>query len=237
MPKVGMEPIRRSQVTEAVLGIIAAEGMDGVTLDKAAKAAGVSKGVVSYYFANKETLIQESCKAFLESYATGIQTLMDLGMESRLILKVVAYTVLGRNEEISTLDPVFSESHMSDENHPVDEGQSINTAKEQSPGFSLDSMGQQAVFMQLFSRMSHNTALKGLMKDVYTDYLHVIGSTIAKIIGDSAKEDSADSSAALLALQFMAMLDGLMFYNVMDFETNNALNAIDMFINNFQSNS
>lgn len=231
MPKVGMEPIRRSQVTEAVLGIIAAEGMDGVTLDKAAKSAGVSKGVVSYYFANKETLIQESCKAFLESYATGIRTLMDLGMENRLILRVVAYTVLGRGEEISTLDPAFFESCIADESHPVDESQSTSATKEQSTGFSLDSMGQQAVFMQLFSRMSHNTALKMLLKDVYTDYLHVIGSTIEEIIGDSTKKaDSADSSAILLALQFMAMLDGLMFYNIMDFETDNALDAIEKFI-------
>ena len=68
MPKTGMEPIRRKQVTDAVLRCIADEGIDQVTLDKTAKIAGVSKGVVAYYFRNKENLLIESVKGFLNSY-------------------------------------------------------------------------------------------------------------------------------------------------------------------------
>jgi len=68
MPKVGMESIRRKQVIDGVLKCVAAEGLDRVTLDKAAKIAGVSKGVVSYYFKNKNNLLLQSFNAFLNSY-------------------------------------------------------------------------------------------------------------------------------------------------------------------------
>lgn len=217
MPKVGMEPIRRNQVMEAVLGIIASEGMDGVTLDKAAKAAGVSKGVVSYYFANKESLMQESCRAFLESYTLGIQSLIGMGIEGRHILRIIAYAVLGRHDAMAAMEELVSQAYSEDQPQSLSPG-------EEAPGFSLDASEQQAVIMQIFSRMSHDAVFKALMKAVYADYSNVIGTTMNIIIG------SDGSMADVLTLQYMAILDGLMLYNVMEFRTDQALDVVERFI-------
>ena len=68
MPKTGMEPIRTKQVIYAVLKCVAEKGIDRVTLDKTASFAGVSKGVVTYYFHNKKNLLLQSFKSFLRGY-------------------------------------------------------------------------------------------------------------------------------------------------------------------------
>lgn len=68
MPKKGMEPIRRKQLILAVLKCVADEGIDQVTLEKTATSAGVSKGVVTYYFKNKKSLLIESFREFLNFY-------------------------------------------------------------------------------------------------------------------------------------------------------------------------
>ncbi|MBN2135565.1 MAG: TetR family transcriptional regulator [Acidobacteria bacterium] len=72
-PKIGMEPIRRSQVINAALRIIAEGGFEAVTLQKVAEGAGVSKGVVNYYFDSKDNLILESFRFFLEVYNKRIE--------------------------------------------------------------------------------------------------------------------------------------------------------------------
>lgn len=96
MPKLGMEQIRRRQAIEAVLKCVAEEGIDKVTLDKTAKAAGVSKGVIAYYFKSKEKLIFQSLQAFLKDY-------LDIPFEykpeetfsSKEVLLVIGKSVLG----------------------------------------------------------------------------------------------------------------------------------------------
>jgi AcrR family transcriptional regulator len=50
--------LRRGQVAEAVERLIAAHGLDGVTVAKAAAAAGVSVGLVQHYFASKDELLR-----------------------------------------------------------------------------------------------------------------------------------------------------------------------------------
>nr|MDA3812042.1 TetR family transcriptional regulator [Spirochaetaceae bacterium] len=80
MPKTGMEPVRTKQVINAVLKCVADEGIDQVTLEKTAKMAGVSKGVVTYYFNNKEKLLIQSFKTFL----TGYLEMIELGISSYL---------------------------------------------------------------------------------------------------------------------------------------------------------
>lgn len=49
--------IRREELTQAALKCIAIKGYDGVTLDDVTKEAGLSKGIASYYFKNREELL------------------------------------------------------------------------------------------------------------------------------------------------------------------------------------
>lgn len=67
MPKVGMEPIRRKQLIEAVIECIGMFGYSKTTVQKISKQAKVSTGVLHHYFANKETLIGEAQKYMLSS--------------------------------------------------------------------------------------------------------------------------------------------------------------------------
>lgn len=55
--KTEISGIRREELTQAALKCIAIKGYDGVTLDDVTKEAGLSKGIASYYFKNREELL------------------------------------------------------------------------------------------------------------------------------------------------------------------------------------
>ena len=57
MPKVGMQPIRRQQLIEATLTAIDQVGMGDASIALIARLAGVSNGIISHYFRDKNGLI------------------------------------------------------------------------------------------------------------------------------------------------------------------------------------
>ena len=57
VPKTQISHIRREELTKAAMKCIAAKGYDRVTLDDVTKEAGLSKGIASYYFNNREELL------------------------------------------------------------------------------------------------------------------------------------------------------------------------------------
>ncbi|WP_067793873.1 TetR/AcrR family transcriptional regulator [Actinomadura formosensis] len=57
MPRVADHDERRRQMADAVRRIVAVEGMEGVTFARAAEKAGVSVGLVGYYFSGKDELL------------------------------------------------------------------------------------------------------------------------------------------------------------------------------------
>ena len=56
MPKVGVAPQRRAQIIDATFFSIAVKGYSAITMQDIANSAGLSKGVIHYYFKNKEEL-------------------------------------------------------------------------------------------------------------------------------------------------------------------------------------
>ena len=68
MPKTGMEPVRRAEAINAALECICEVGFDSLTLEMVARKAGLSKGIVAYYFKTKQQLILECLKAFMAAY-------------------------------------------------------------------------------------------------------------------------------------------------------------------------
>ena len=56
-PKTEISDIRREELTRAAMKCIADKGYDRVTLDDVTKEAGLSKGIASYYFKNREELL------------------------------------------------------------------------------------------------------------------------------------------------------------------------------------
>lgn len=70
-PKISVAPKRRAEIIEATFFCIALKGYSNITMQDIADSAGVSKGVIHYYFRNKEELflsVLEKLIADLDGY-------------------------------------------------------------------------------------------------------------------------------------------------------------------------
>ena len=86
--------MRRAQVIGAVFAQMAESGLEGLTLDRVAARARVSKGVVTYYFKSKRRLLLESFRDLLESYYQEIVSRIRPGMPaSELLLAIIRETL------------------------------------------------------------------------------------------------------------------------------------------------
>jgi AcrR family transcriptional regulator len=63
--KTSLESIRKEEILKAALHIISENGSSNVTLESIAKAAGFSKGGITYYYSSKEVLFKEVFQYFL----------------------------------------------------------------------------------------------------------------------------------------------------------------------------
>ena len=62
-PKVGMAPLRREQIVRATIRCLAREGYTRLTMKKVAREAGVSQGILHYYFADKRAMLVATLEA------------------------------------------------------------------------------------------------------------------------------------------------------------------------------
>lgn len=67
MPKVGMEPVRKKQLIEATLEVMAEVGYHGTTISLISKRAGLSSGIISHYFGDKQGLIEATMRHLLDA--------------------------------------------------------------------------------------------------------------------------------------------------------------------------
>lgn len=67
MPKVGMEPVRKKQLIEATLAVMTEVGYHGTTISLISKRAGLSSGIISHYFGDKQGLIEATMRHLLEA--------------------------------------------------------------------------------------------------------------------------------------------------------------------------
>ena len=65
MPKVGMQSIRRTQLINATFECIHRFGFAGTTIAKVSAVAGVSTGIVSHYFGDKNGLLEATMRRLL----------------------------------------------------------------------------------------------------------------------------------------------------------------------------
>ncbi len=66
--------LTRKAILEAANRIVLEQGVDHLTLEAAAAAAGISKGGLLYHFPNKEALIVGMIQAYLERFTTDYNT-------------------------------------------------------------------------------------------------------------------------------------------------------------------
>ncbi|WP_404399331.1 transcriptional regulator BetI [Idiomarina seosinensis] len=65
MPKVGMHPVRRQQLIDATIDVVAEVGLKSTTISAIAKKAGLSSGIISHYFGGKQALIEATVRYLL----------------------------------------------------------------------------------------------------------------------------------------------------------------------------
>lgn len=72
MPKVGMQPIRRSQLIAATLEAVDQVGMADASIAYIARLAGVSNGIISHYFRDKNGLLEATMRHLMQSLARAV---------------------------------------------------------------------------------------------------------------------------------------------------------------------
>ncbi|WP_409345369.1 TetR/AcrR family transcriptional regulator [Paenibacillus sp. MBLB4367] len=192
MPKLGMEPKRRAAVINATLTCISNHGIDGMTLDKVAEYADCSKGVVTYYFKNKDSLTIEAFKSFLAYYGLKIESEIANGMTAGEMMGVTLKHIL----------PPYRD----------DTEKKINVS-------SLDGIetmfipheDQARLFLQFFSKAVMDRDLQEVVSKSYMADLHGIAKIFdyGNMTGHMSVEDSHSAAYGLLA-----MVVGLSFFRV-----------------------
>ncbi|NQD94571.1 transcriptional regulator BetI [Pseudomonas sp. CrR25] len=72
MPKVGMQPIRRSQLIAATLEAVDQVGMSDASIAYIARLAGVSNGIISHYFQDKNGLLEATMRHLMLALSNAV---------------------------------------------------------------------------------------------------------------------------------------------------------------------
>ncbi|MFQ5439380.1 MAG: transcriptional regulator BetI [Paracoccaceae bacterium] len=73
MPKLGMEPIRRSALIKATIAEIGKAGSLDVTVSQIARRAGVSSGLAHHYFGSKDQIFEAAMAAILTAFGRRVR--------------------------------------------------------------------------------------------------------------------------------------------------------------------
>lgn len=81
------EQERRAQIIRGCVDVLAEEGYQGASLARVARAAGVSKGLVSHYFSDRDTLMEQTAIATVAEVREGLAAELDLTAEVPEVLR------------------------------------------------------------------------------------------------------------------------------------------------------
>jgi AcrR family transcriptional regulator len=87
---IDVKGIRRKQITSAVRRIIAAQGLEAVTIANIAAELGTSRGVVVYHFENKEEILHEALTSAMKDAEAAAHRLEDGTLRSVRYADLVA---------------------------------------------------------------------------------------------------------------------------------------------------
>ncbi|UKS29732.1 TetR family transcriptional regulator [Paenibacillus sp. HWE-109] len=198
MPKVGMEPKRRAEVINATLTCISKFGIDGMTLDKVAEHASCSKGVVTYYFKNKESLIIEAFKSFLSYYGMKINAEIQQTMTPNEMIELTLKHILPPNNHVQG---------------------TINVSDlEGVENMFIPHEDQAKLFLHFFSRAVLDQKLQEVVAAVYHKEIYGIARIFdyGNKLGSMKVDDSVSAAYGLLS-----MVVGLSFFRVANIQPMN----------------
>lgn len=99
MPRPHVEEERRQQIVSATWHVIAASGFRNLRVSDVAKRAGVSSGMVHYYFETKRDLIKAAFERYFEHSMGRRQWIMETGKGPLELLKLIVESYLPTDPE------------------------------------------------------------------------------------------------------------------------------------------
>jgi AcrR family transcriptional regulator len=85
---------RRAAILAAALDEFTARGFEGARLDDVAKRAGVAKGTIYLYFADKETLFQELVRSMVHPVLGTLEKMREVDIPARMLVEGLLGTFL-----------------------------------------------------------------------------------------------------------------------------------------------
>ena len=83
---------RRAAILDAALEEFTARGYEGARLDDVAKRAGVAKGTIYLYFADKETLFQELVRSMVHPVLGTLEKVREVDVPARVLVEMLLTT-------------------------------------------------------------------------------------------------------------------------------------------------
>ncbi len=77
MPRVNVKDKRKQQLIDANIASIAKRGLSETTIAHVSKGAGMSRGIVNFYFNTKEAMMQETCQHLADDYTAAWQRALE----------------------------------------------------------------------------------------------------------------------------------------------------------------
>jgi AcrR family transcriptional regulator len=99
MPRPHVEEERRQQILEATWHVIAVSGFRSLRLSDVAKRAGVSSGMIHYYFDTKHDLLKAAFARYYEHSMERRQWVMETGEGPLELLKLIVESYLPVEDE------------------------------------------------------------------------------------------------------------------------------------------
>lgn len=69
MPRLNVKDKRKQQLIDANIASIAKRGLSETTIAHVSQGAGMSRGIVNFYFTTKESMMRETCQYLADEYA------------------------------------------------------------------------------------------------------------------------------------------------------------------------
>src|SRR5256714_293976 len=91
-PRTQAAEERRAAILAAALDEFTARGYEGARLDDVAKRAGIAKGTIYLYFADKETLFQELVRSMVHPVLGTLEKLRDIDIPARVLVETLLTT-------------------------------------------------------------------------------------------------------------------------------------------------
>lgn len=89
MPKLGMEPIRRSALVKAAIHEIGERGTLDVTVSQIAKRAGMSSALAHHYFGGKEQMFAAAMRHILTLYSAEVRGALTMAQTPRQRIEAI----------------------------------------------------------------------------------------------------------------------------------------------------